>query len=203
MFELAAFLVFIAGIIMKLFYLPYHTVVMMVALGSLVVLNIIRLVRNKPGVKRSAGWLGIATISWLIFFLFEVKFLGDTLIIMAAALFVSVVSLLMTLFEPGALPQGRIFLLLAALGLSATTSWMTPHQRFYTYNIRFNDKAEKDSHTLDKYSWFLYNGQEYNEALRISSQALNVAKEKGEKDFVPRIEEHTEAIKNRQWEKYN
>ena len=203
MFELIAFLVFIAGIFMKLFYLPYHSLVMMVAISALLFLNLFRLIKNKPGVIRSAGWLGIATLSWLVFFLFEVKFFSDTLIIMAAALFVSVVSLLMTLFEPGGLQGGRIFLLLTALGLAATTSWMTPHQRFYTYNIRFNDKATKDSHTLDRYSWFLYNGQEYKEALRINSQALNVAKEKGEKDFLPRIEEHNEAIKNHQWEKYD
>ncbi len=203
MIELAAFLLFIVGIIMKLFHLPYHTVVMLTALGTLFLLNVVRLIRHKPGVIRSAGWLGIATISWLIFYICEVKFLGDTLIVMAGALFVSVVSLLMTLFEPGGLPGGRIFLLLMALGLSATTSWMTPHQRFYTYNIRFNEKALEDSHTLDKYSWFLYNGQEYGEALRINLKAMDVAKLKGEKEFLPTIEEHSEAIKNRQWQSYN
>jgi len=203
MIELIIFLVFIAGIVMDLFNLPLHTTVMLSALAGLIILNLIRLFRNKPGVKRTAGWLGIATASWLIFYLFEVNFFGGTLILMAAALFVSVISLLMTLFEPGQLPGGRIMVLLMALGLSATTSWMSPHKRFYTYNIRFNKEAMTDCHTLDEYSWFLYLGQEYDEAIKVSTLASSVATKFGDVDSACIIDAHSEAIKARTWEKYD
>ena len=202
MIELVIFLLFVAGIVMDLFNVPLHSVVMLSALAGLIILNLSRLIRNKPGVKRTAGWLGIATVSWLIFFLFEVNFFGGTLILMAAALFVSVISMLMTLFEPGQLPGGRILVLLMALGLAATTSWMSPHKRFYTYNIRFNKEAMTDYHTLDKYSWFLYLGQEYDEAIKVSTLASSVANKSGDTYSVRIIEGHSVAIKARTWEKY-
>jgi hypothetical protein len=202
MIEVLFFIIFLCGVLMKLFHLPLHTFVMVGALAFLIVLNVTRLIRNKPGERRTAGWLGLATLSWLIFFLFEVKFFGGTLIVMASALFVSVISILMTLFEPGQLPGGRIILLLAALGLGATTSWMSPHERFYTYNIRFNKNAMTDYRTLDQYSWFLYLGQEYDEAMRVSKLALAEANREGDQDFVKSILEHADAIKSRKWEKY-
>lgn len=203
MAELLIFILFLAGIAMKLLHIPLHTIVMFAALGAMLVMSIIRIVRNKPGVKRTAGWLGIATVSWLVFFLFEVKFFGGTLILMAAALFVSVISLLMTLFEPGALPGGRIFVLLTALALAATTSWMTPHSRYYVYNIRFNKEAMKDHRTLDKYSWFLYLGQQYDEALRISRMAFTLAKNNGDREAAEEIAVHTQAIRERTWQNFN
>jgi hypothetical protein len=203
MLELALFIVFIVGIAMKLFHLPMHTIVMVVALIALLVNYIVKLLNKESSNKRTAGWLGLATISWLIFFLFEVKFFGGTLMLMAAALFVSILSLLMTLFESGTLPGGRIVVLLAALALAATTSWMSPHERFYVYNIRFNDKAMTDYHTLDKYSWFLYLAQQYDRALEYNKLAENYASQSKDEIALLFIQEHKQLIVERDWTKYD
>ncbi|MBL7924313.1 MAG: hypothetical protein JNL88_08950, partial [Bacteroidia bacterium] len=154
MFELLFLLVFLSGLVMKLFHIPFHTVVMGLGLLAMLIYYVLILVRANPGKRRTAGWLGLSTVSWLIFFLAEVKFMGGTLILMGLALFVSILSLLMTLREPGVLSPGRIFVLLAALFLSASTSWMELHTRYYVFNIHFSPSAWSDYLTLDKYSWF-------------------------------------------------
>jgi hypothetical protein len=201
--ELLLFILFLAGIALELFHLPMHTFVMVVALIELLVTYLIKIFDKKSSDSRTAGWLGLATISWLVFFLFEVNFFGGTLLLMAAALFVSILSLLMTLFETGALPGGRIVGLLAALALAATTSWMSPHERFYVYNIRFNDKAMTDYHTLDQYSWFLYLGQQYESALAYNKLAINYAQQNGDEVSLLFIKEHTQNIEKKSWTKFD
>jgi len=199
MIELLAFLVFLGGLIMKLFHIPYHTVVMGAGLFFMLILYVTKLASRKPGVQKNAGWLGLATVSWLIFFLSEVKFMGGTLVLMGVALFVSVLSLLMTLRETGPLSPGRILVLLAALFLSASTSWMELHTRYYVFNIHFNPAAWTDHVTLDKYSWFLYNDRQFDEALVINGKAYDAARLHGADEYIPTVQEHQEAIKKRTW----
>lgn len=188
---------------MKLSHLPYHTIVMLTGLLLLLGLSIARLIKSQPGVKRTAGWLGLATVSWLLFFFSEVKFLGGTVVVMMIALLVSVISLLLTLREPGVLPGGRIFILLVALCLAAGTSWMEPYTRYYVFNIRFSNDANEDYLTLDKYSWFLYAGRRYDEALNINGMAHNAAIIKGDEDSAAFIEDHAKAIRERNWKHYD
>ncbi len=199
MLELLFFLVFLSGLLMKMLHLPWHTLVMAAGLGAMLIYYVMKLITLSPGTRRNAGWLGLATVSWLIFFLAEVKFMGGTLILMGLALFVSILSLLMTLREPGALSPGRIFILLAALFLSASTSWMELHTRYYVFNIHFSPSAWSDHLTLDKYSWFLYKDKKYDEALVINGKAYDAAKAVGAIEYIPTVEEHQEAIINRNW----
>lgn len=199
MIELILFLIFLAGLLMKMLHLPWHTVVMAAGLLSMMIYYVSKLISLKPGRSRNAGWLGIATTSWLIFFLSEVKFMGGTLILMGLALFVSILSLLMTLREPAPLSPGRIFILLAALFLSASTSWMDLHTRYYVFNIHFSPAAWSDHLTLDKYSWFLYKDRKYDEALVINGKAYDAAKAVGADEYIPTVEEHQEAIIKRNW----
>lgn len=199
MIEVISFLIFLSGLAMKLFHVPYHTVVMGAGLLCMLLLYVTKLASQKPGIKRNAGWLGLATVSWLIFFLSEVKFMGGTLVLMGLALFVSILSLLMTLRETGPLSPGRLFILLAALFLSASTSWMDLHTRYYVFNIHFNPAVWSDYVTLDKYSWFLYKDRQFDEALVINGKAYNAAKASGAEEYIPTVQEHEEAIKKRNW----
>ncbi len=202
MLELLFFLIFLVGLLMKMLHLPWHTIVMAIGLSAMMIFYVMKLINGKPGRIRNAGWLGLATVSWLIFFLSEVKFMGGTLILMGLALFVSILSLLMTLREPGALSPGRIFVLLAALFLSASTSWMELHTRYYVFNIHFSPSVWSDYLTLDKYSWFLYKDKKYDEALVINGKAWDAAKAVGAIEYIPTVEEHQEAIKKRTWGSY-
>lgn len=199
MVELLAFLVFIGGLAMKLFHQPYHTVVMGAGLFFMLILYVIKLASRKPGIQKNAGWLGIATVSWLIFFLGEVKFMGGTLILMGLALFVSILSLLMTLRETGPLSPGRILVLLVSLFLAAATSWMDLHTRYYVFNIHFNPTAWTDYITLDKYSWFLYKDRQFDEALLVNGKAYDAAIARGAREYIPTVQEHEAAIKKRNW----
>lgn len=185
---------------MKLVHMPGHTIVMGVGLLAMLIFYVVSLVTSNSGKRRTASWLGLSTVSWLIFFLAEVKFMGGTLILMMLALFVSVLSLLMTLREPGALSPGRIFVLLVALFLSASTSWMELHTRYYVFNIHFSETAWNDYVTLDKYSWFLYKDRQFDEALVMNSKAYNAAKASGADEYIPTVEEHKEAIIKRNWD---
>lgn len=199
MIELLFFLVFLSGLVMKLIHMPGHTIVMGVGLLAMLIFYVVSLVTSSSGKRRTASWLGLSTVSWLIFFLAEVKFMGGTLILMMLALFVSVLSLLMTLREPGALSPGRIFVLLAGLFLGASTSWMELHTRYYVFNIHFSENVWNDYVTLDKYSWFLYKDRQFDEALVINSKAYDAAKANGADEYIPTVEEHEEAIIKRNW----
>jgi hypothetical protein len=105
----------------------------------------------------------------------------------------------MTLRETGPLSPGRLFILLAALFLSASTSWMDLHTRYYVFNIHFNPAVWTDYVTLDKYSWFLYKDRQFDEALVINGKAYNAAKASGAEEYIPTVQEHEEAIKKRNW----
>jgi hypothetical protein len=199
MIELLFFLIFLSGLVMKLIHMPGHTIVMGVGLLAMLIFYVVSLVTSTSGNRRTASWLGLSTVSWLIFFLAEVKFMGGTLILMMLALFVSVLSLLMTLREPGVLSPGRIFVLLAALFLSASTSWMELHTRYYVFNIHFSETVWNDYVTLDKYSWFLYKDRRFEEALVINSKAYDAAKANGAEEYIPTVEEHQQAIIKRNW----
>ena len=199
MIELFFFLVFVSGLAMKLFHMPAHTIVMGAGLLAMMIYYVISLVSSTSAKKRTGSWLGLSTVSWLIFFLAEVKFMGDTLILMMLALFISILSLLMTLREPGALSPGRIFVLLVALFLSASTSWMELHTRYYVFNIHFSETAWNDYVTLDKYSWLLYKDRQFDEALVMNSKAYDAAKANGATEYIPTVEEHEEAIIKRNW----
>ncbi len=199
MIELFFFLVFVSGLAMKLFHMPAHTIVMGAGLLAMMIYYVISLVSSTSAKKRTGSWLGLSTVSWLIFFLAEVKFMGGTLILMMLALFISILSLLMTLREPGALSPGRIFVLLVALFLSASTSWMELHTRYYVFNIHFSETAWNDYVTLDKYSWLLYKDRQFDEALVMNSKAYDAAKANGATEYIPTVEEHEEAIIKRNW----
>lgn len=199
MIELFFFLVFVSGLAMKLFHMPAHTIVMGAGLLAMMIYYVISLVTSTSAKKRTGSWLGLSTVSWLIFFLAEVKFMGGTLILMMLALFISILSLLMTLREPGALSPGRIFVLLVALFLSASTSWMELHTRYYVFNIHFSETAWNDYVTLDKYSWLLYKDRQFDEALVMNSKAYDAAKANGATEYIPTVEEHEEAIIKRNW----
>ncbi len=199
MIELFFFLVFVSGLAMKLFHMPAHTIVMGAGLLAMMIYYVMSLVSSTSAKKRTGSWLGLSTVSWLIFFLAEVKFMGGTLILMMLALFISILSLLMTLREPGALSPGRIFVLLVALFLSASTSWMELHTRYYVFNIHFSETAWNDYVTLDKYSWLLYKDRQFDEALVMNSKAYDAAKANGATEYIPTVEEHEEAIIKRNW----
>lgn len=202
MIELLLTLLFIAGVVLKVLHVPYHSVVMAAGLLGMMIYYVWTLSSRNPSVRKMNGWLGLATVSWLIFFFSEAKFMGGTLVIMGLSLFVSILSLLMTLREKGALAPGRIFILLTALFLGATTSWMEVSTRYYVFNMHFSPKAWTDYLTLDKYSWFLYTDRKFEEALVINGKAYDAAKAVGAEYYLPRVEEHQEAIRKRSWGAY-
>lgn len=199
MVELLFFLVFLCGLLLKIVHMPFDTTVMALGLVSMLLYYVISLVRMNNGRRRSAGWLGLATVSWLIFFMAELKFMGGTLILMGLALFVSILSLLMTLRESGPLSPGRIFVLLLALFLSASTSWMDMSTRYYVFNIHFRPDMHADYQTLDTYSWFLYKDRFYDKALLVNARAYEAAKTSGAVTYLPKVQAHHEAILLRNW----
>jgi len=83
---------------------------------------------------------------------------------------------------------------------------MPSHIKYYLINIKWNQEIETDYYSWDKYSWFLYQNEHYNEALEASNHSLKIANQYaklyGETEFITIIDNHGKMIKNKTWNKY-
>ena len=184
------------GFILKFFHIHYNAVIMLVALGGLLVTGLISL-GKKP--TRLHALFQLGAFSWLALLLITVKFFpfGIFGLILASCLSVMVAVLLI---------KGRQFKKLAFIGWIAGVTLlfylMPTDSRYYLFNVKWNHEIEYDFMTLDKYSWFLYRNGNNDKALEVSARALDLAKNTGQTEWVDFIEEHREAIRNLNWERY-
>ncbi|HNP19696.1 MAG TPA: hypothetical protein PKL31_14760 [Fulvivirga sp.] len=185
---------FCVGFILKFFHIHYNAVLMLTGLGGVLVVSLILLFKKD---KRYLQNIGIC--SWLLVLLSSLKFFpfGNVALILATIISVFIIVVLI---------KQHKYLGLIPLGLTAVIALLfhslPTDSRYYLLNVKWNYEIERDFITLDKYSWLLYNNGNSNEALKISNQALEIAQKSGQKEWVAIIEEHANAIRMNNWEKY-
>ncbi|MEZ5084620.1 MAG: hypothetical protein R2750_14440 [Bacteroidales bacterium] len=96
----------------------------------------------------------------------------------------------------------NLFPLVAGSIIAVIFYAMPTDTRYYMLNVKWNYEIENDFITLDKYSWFLYKNGNREEALTTSDQALKMAKNAGQKQWIEFIEEHNKLIRIKNWQTY-
>ena len=72
--------------------------------------------------------------------------------------------------------------------------------KYYLTSIKWNQEIKTDYYSWDKYSWFLYQNGHYEDALKASTHALNLANQNDDLKWIESITNHNSLIKNKKWE---
>lgn len=187
---------FSLGFLLKFFHIHYNAILMLLALGGILVLSLISLFKKE---NRDKGILHIGISAWLLSLLISMKFFpfGQIVLIFACIFSVSLLAYFI---------RKRKLMSLTPLAIAAAIAiafYIMPSDfRYYILNVKWNHEIENDFITLDKYSWFLYQNGKDAEALTISDQALAIAVNSNQTEWVARIEGHNLAIRKGEWKNY-
>jgi dipeptide/tripeptide permease len=199
-FEIAGYTIFLTGLILKLLHIPFNAWVLMAALTILLFGYLGSFFAKNLSTEKALS--GIATVAWLTLFLFLSKFYPFQLIVLAIAIAALAVTIIYRLKNKKIFDQ-QTKILFAAVLLTLVVFFMPPDQRYATFNIRFHHDLTNDYITMDKYSWFLYRAEKFDEAGKFSNDAVESAKRNNDPDFARIANEHREKIRVRNWEIFN
>jgi hypothetical protein len=199
-FEIAGYGIFLVAVILKLFHFPFNAWCIMAGLLVLLIGYAGNLFSKQLTTERALG--GIATVTWLVLFLFLAKFWPFWLWMFAIAVVVLVVVIIYRLKNKSdADLQTKI--LVAAVTLSLAVFFTPPDQRYKIFNIKFHHDLSNDYITMDKYSWFLYQAGKFDEAEKFSNDAAESAKRNNDPGFAKVATAHREKIRAKNWETFN
>ncbi|MCU0390776.1 MAG: hypothetical protein MUE81_06625, partial [Thermoflexibacter sp.] len=97
-----------------------------------------------------------------------------------------------------------LYILAIALLMNLLVVSMPIHELYYFFNIKSNNQVACDYRTWDRYSWFLYKEQQYEEAKIANQRAVQasiLAEAYQSERF--KITEHTHKIENKNWERFD
>lgn len=188
------------GFSSTLFKMPVHTLFILAGLLCMLGVYCHRLLKSD---KQANAWAGLAGTAWLCFLLFKIKFWSWGVLPLAFAFKFSFFALFFTFRENTWLfPQ--LYILAIALLMNLLVVSMPIHELYYFFNIKLNNQVACDYRTWDRYSWFLYKEQQYEEAKIANQRAVQasiIAEAYQSERF--KITEHTHKIENKNWERFD
>jgi hypothetical protein len=143
--------------------------------------------------------VGFALISWLVLLLVSIKHFPFATIILCLACVLTLIAVLVALNKTN---KSQFVLLSMSILLSLTFYLIPANARYHLLSIKWNQEINSDYLSYDKYSWFLYQDEHYEEALIASKKAKIIVEKTGDIMWVDLIAQHEEQIKNRNWNKY-
>ncbi|MEQ9169096.1 MAG: hypothetical protein RLO12_22750 [Fulvivirga sp.] len=187
---------FFLGFALKFFHIHYTAIMMLIALGSLLILSIVAILKKQP---KSSPFLHLTIWSWLVLLLIKIKFFpfGNYALMLACILTAIVLfSVYKTKVWKNLIPISFAMIL-------ALTFFLLPSDfSYYILDVKWNYEIESDFRTLDKYSWLLYQNGKTEEALTISNDALKIATQNEDEHWIDLIKNHNLAIREKNWRKY-
>lgn len=187
---------FFAGFGLKFFHIHYNAILMMAGLFILMVsYTISAFVKN----KEVNTLVGFTITSWLTFLLFTIKYFPHVTYVFYVSLALTLVVLIRTLNDKF---NFQLVALSLCVFLSVSLYLMPSDERYYLLSIKWNHEIDTDYITYDKYSWFLYKHEKVEEALKISEKAKRIAMKQNDKQWEAFIANHSQQIKNRNWNAY-
>ena len=131
--------VFVVGLILKFFHLPFNAIIMMVGLFALLITMTITAIKRKFSPLNLA--IGFTTIFWMISLLFVLKFWPFALILISISGISTVFLLILAIRKK----QYKNLLLLGfGMGLAISFYLMPTHTRYYLVSIKWNHEIEHD-----------------------------------------------------------
>lgn len=195
---LVAFLVFGIGFAIKPFHLPFNAILMLAGITLMFVSNVLS-IWNKT-VSGAEKLVGFATTACVVATFASLKFLPAAFILLVLGTIISIAGYA---WAAQAAKLNRTMLLVACMAVAWAVFMVPTDVRFYNLNLRWSVEAESDFISWDKYSWFLYQNGNTDEALRISEKALRIAEASGDRAWIEKIKEHQSSIAIHSWETYH
>ena len=190
------YLIFFVGFILKFMHLPFNTFIMIGALVLLIILLIVDFA--KRGISQR-GLINLSVWLWLLCLVLTIKFLPlSTLSLILATL--SSIAALWGVYQDQSWTSTT--LLFPTAVISVLLYLMPGHQRYNLVSIRWNQEIDRDYRTWDKYAWFLYQNQEYKQALEASKKAEKLAGQNGNQEWEELAARHQQMIYERSWSDY-
>lgn len=191
------YVIFGTALILKFFHIHYNAIGMLAGLFGILGFGLVDLVKPRTQENR---FFHLTVGIWLAYLFTQLKFLAFSVPVLVLCLIFTLLFIIsivrsknVTLLVP--VVSAAFF----ALGVAG----MPTDYRYYLFNVQGNYEIESDYYTLDKYSWFLYQNQKYDEALQVSNRAYATAAQEGNFDFLEVIDSHQSAIKIRNWPHYS
>ena len=169
---------------------------MLIGLGCLLLTAVVSLFTKRSKVYKL---LIITNFSWFLLLFASVKFLPFKYIVLVIAVILTLVTIYVTYKsdESKSLRLVGVSMIIALL-----FCFMPSHKLFKLMSINWNYEIETDYITWDKYSWFLYQNGEYEEALEVSSHAREIALKLEDLEWVEIIDMHKTSIENKNWVRF-
>jgi len=188
-FWILFYTLFLLGFGLKFFHIHYNALFMLLGAGCILISSIIYLFQKE---KRIEGLLHFSTGIWLVVLLISLKFFAFGFWAFILAIIIS--NVLLVVYYRNKMMH-RLHLFFVAMVLALVFYFIPTDNRYYILNIKWNYEIESDYYTWDKYSWFLYQNGEYNEAEKASEKALKMARDANDPQMMEFIEMHQQAIK--------
>ena len=187
---------FYMGLLLKLFHIHYNAILILIGLVGVVISLIVGVLKKQ---QKATLLLTLANFGWLLLVFVSVKFLPiQSVILIVAAL----LTLVAAVFIIRAGHPKRLLPILITIPIALFFYFLPTHERYRILCINWNYEIETDYITWDKYSWFLYQNDEFAKALEASTKARTIADQLEDSYWVQLIDAHHEAIVARAWEKY-
>lgn len=204
--EIFIYSLYLIGLILKLFRLPYHTIFILVSLLIITTYYTYCIISKKKELYSTLT--GLLTAVWLFYLLSILKFFSFVGIVSLVTVCLSGILFIVLVKNKKIITANSIF---CAVIITITVFFkiLPAHYTYYLFGIKFNYRIEKDYFTLDKYSWFLYNADKQTEAIEANKQAQKAVEislknpEQGdEEEYSILIKKHESDILNKNWKNY-
>lgn len=186
----------VAGLVMKLLHLPYHTVVLLIV----VMLGLGTSVSGLRGDQGSQAWCRLAFWTWLLHLVALLKLFPFRMVTLILAAVITVIAVFMVLRQrplPNALRQLAGAFILVMLVMAVPTA-----DRYHFTNLRFSLERDGDFVSWDKYSFFLAREGRTSEALEANGAAVEAAMMSHDDAAAALLRVRREAIERNTWEHY-
>jgi hypothetical protein len=198
-FERLFYLITFAGFICKPFHIPGHTLIILFGLLCLFVVYLYALITSERTVTyvltgMSAVFIMGSILCHLKFFVFAGYIMDFSVFILLMAVFYSIRNKSYFKF----LSTFVLFL----IGLHVFILLQPKNRIYYFLNIRYNINIDHDYITWDKYSWFLFIENKYEEAAHANKRAFEIVQKSNDVEFLELIEKHGKLIDEKKWKKF-
>jgi len=194
--NLISYIISFTGLILKFLHIHYNAIIILIGLGGVIASLLIGLLQKQ---EKAISLMELTNLGWMALIFVSIKFLPIETVVMTIASLITLIFIIVTIRSK---KFKMILTILIPISIGLFFYFMPTHERYHILSIRWNHEIDTDYITWDKYSWFLYQNDEFNEALEVSSKARNIAQRLNDGEWVAIIDSHHKAIEERKWKKY-
>ena len=203
-------IVFLIGFAFMTYHLPGNAIIMIVSGPLAFVISLLQnIFRKDKSTLIPKLMLGITNATWLFYISIKLLFWTNSGIVWGIAIALSLATFILSINKKQIVVFQKLLLIAHISG--GTFLFLYPNSKLY-YNTRLSKEAtqypdEYHYSIWNKYSWFLYKEESYDEAMDANVLAKISAKSSikmgtADSSAIEKIEENLQKIESRSWDHY-